>query len=98
MRLGVQQLWKSLQAQKTVTKSPQNALELAKTVSVHNRHVSPPGGSLIVEIILGPKIVSNSPRNGPELAKTNSIDDRHLNAPRSSLIVEITPGPQSSEC
>ena len=81
-----------------MTNSPQNALELAKTVSVHNRHVSAPGGSLIVEIILGPKIVSNSPRNGPELAKTNSIDDQHVNTLYGSLIMEITPGPQNCEC
>ena len=80
-----------------VNNSPRIALELAKTVSVHNRHVSAPGGSLIVKSFRGPKTVSNCPRNGPELAKTTSIDDRHVNAPRGSLIVEITPGPQNSE-
>ena len=80
-----------------MTNSPQNALELAKTVSVHNRHLSAPGGSLIVEIILGPKIVSNSPRNGPESAKSVSVDDRHVSAPWGSRTMEITSGLENGD-
>ena len=80
---------------KTVSNSPRNGSELAKTVSVDDVHVNAPRGSSIVEIPLYPKTVSNSPRNGPDSTKTVSVDDRHVNAPRGSSIVEMTPRPQN---
>ena len=40
---------------KTVSDSPRNGLELAKTVSVDDGHVNAPQGSSIVEIALGPQ-------------------------------------------
>ena len=80
-----------------MTNSPQNASELAKTVSVDDRHANALRGLSIVEISLGPETVSNSPRNGPESAKTVSVDDRHVSAPWGSSLLEITPGTQNSE-
>src|SRR6187401_2613280 len=94
---GVRQSWKSRRDPKTVSNSPRNGPESAKTASADDRHVNAPRGSLIVETRRDPKTVSNSPRNGPESAKTASADDRDVNAPRGSLIVEITPGPQNGE-
>src|SRR3954468_9377074 len=55
MHLGVQELWKSLRGTKTVRNSPRNGTELAKTMSVDDRHVNTPQGSSIVEIALGPQ-------------------------------------------
>src|SRR3954469_8952149 len=97
MNPGVRQSWKSLRDPKTLSNSPQNGPESAKTASVDVRHVKSPRGSSIVEITPGPQKVSNSPQNGPESAKTTSVDDRHVNAPRGSSIVEITPVPQNTE-
>ena len=79
-----------------MSNSPLNGPESAKTVSVDDRHVSAPQGSLIVENTSGSQKQSNSTRNGPESAKTASVDDRHVNAPQGSLIVEITSIPQNS--
>src|SRR3954466_10787967 len=97
MNPGVRQSWKSLQDPKTVSHSPRNGPEWAKTVSVYDRHVNAPWVRQSWNSVWDPKTVSNSPRNGPESAKTTSVDDRHVNAPRGSSIVEITPGPQNSE-
>src|SRR3954465_9974758 len=94
---GVRQWWKSLRDPKTLSNSPQNGPESAKTASVDDRHVNAPRGSSIVEFTPGPQKVSNCPQNGPESAKTASVDDRHVNAPRGSSMVEITPGPQNTE-
>ena len=60
---------------KTVSNSPRDGPELAKTVSVDDGHVNALLGSSIMEIPLGPKTVSNSARNGPELADIESVDD-----------------------
>ena len=73
--LGVQQLWKLFRDPKTVSNSPRNGSELAKTVSVADGQVNALLGSLIVQIALGPKTVSNSERNEPELADIESVDD-----------------------
>ena len=64
-----------------VSNSPRNGPELAKIVSVDDRHISTPWGSTTMEIALGPKMVSNSPRNGLGFAGTMSVDDGHANAP-----------------
>ena len=77
-----------------MSNSPRNVPESAKTVSVDDRHVSTPWGSVTVEIAWELKTMSNNPRNGPESAKTVSVDDQHINAPRGSSIVEITSGHQ----
>src|SRR3954468_7378735 len=97
MHPGVRQSWKYVQDPKTVSNSPRNGLEPAKTAGVDDRHINAPRGSSIVEISPRPKTVSNSPRNWPESAKTASIYDRHKNAPWGSSIVEICPGPQNNE-
>src|ERR671910_249118 len=97
MRLGVRQSWKSLRDPKTVSNSPRNWPESAKTTSIYDRHVNAPGVRQSWNEGQEPKIVSNSPRNGLESAKAASVDDGHVDAPRGSSIVEITPGPQSSE-
>src|SRR3954462_7546394 len=94
---GVRQSWKSLRNPKTVSNSPRNWPESAKTENNYDQHENAPQGSSVVEIARAPKTVSNCARNGPESAKTTSVDDRHVNAPRGSSIVEITPGPQNSE-
>ena len=80
-----------------MSNSPRNGTELAKTMSVDDRHVNTSRGSLIMEITPGPQNMSNSPLNGPEFAKTMSVDNRQVNAPQGSLNVEITPGPQNIE-
>ena len=80
-----------------MSNSPENGPESAKTVTVDDRHVSAPWGSITMKIALGSKTVSNSSRNGSELAKTVSVDDRHINAPRGSSIVEIPLGLQNAE-
>ena len=49
------QSWKSLLDPKMVSDSPRNGSELAKNVSVDDRHVNAPWGSLIVEITPGPQ-------------------------------------------
>ena len=77
--------------------SARNGPESAKTVSVDDRHVHAPQGSLIVEITLDPKTVSNSPRNGPESAKTASVDDRHVSATWGSTTMAIASGPENGE-
>src|SRR3954463_13022901 len=91
---GVRQSWRSLRYPKTLSNSPQNGPESAKTASVDDRHVNAHRGSSVVEITRGPQKVSNSPQNGPESAETSSVDDRHVNATRGSSIMEITPGPK----
>ena len=90
-------LRKSIGYPKTVSNSPQNGQESAKTVSVDERHVNAPRGSLIVEITRDPKKESNGQRNGAEWARTVSVDGKHVNAPQGSLIVEVTPRPQNNE-
>src|SRR3954462_9105732 len=102
MHPGVRQSWKYVQDPKTMSNSPRNGSEPAKTTGVDDRHINAPRGSSIVEICPGqyvqdPKTVSNSPRNGLEPAKPTGVDDRHINAPRGSSIVKICPGPQNSE-
>ena len=91
--LGVQQLWKSLRDPKTVSHSPRNRSELAKTVNVDSGHVNVPRGSSVVEIALGPKTLSNSARNGPESTKIVIVNNPHVIAPRGWSIVEIILGP-----
>src|SRR6187399_623737 len=93
----VRQSWKSPRDPKTMSNSPRNGPESAKTANVDDRHVSAPRGSSIVEITPGPQNSKFCPRNGPESAQTATVDDRHVSAPRGSSIVEITPGPQNSE-
>ena len=95
--LGVQQLWKSLHDPKMVSNSTQNALELAKTMSVDERHVNAPRCSEVVEITMGPPKLRNSPRNEPESAQTAIVDDLHLSAHWGSSTMEITLGPQNGE-
>ena len=75
MHLGVERLWKSLGDPKTVSNSPRDGSEFAKTVSVDDGHVNALLGSSIMEIPPGPKTVSNSARNGPELAEIESVDN-----------------------
>src|SRR6187399_907346 len=94
---GVRPSWKSPRDPKTVSNSPRNGSESAKTATVDDRHVSAPRGSSIVEITPGPQNIEFCPRNGPESAKTAIVDDRHVSAPRGSSMVEITPGPQNNE-
>ena len=53
--LGVQQPWKSLWDPNTVSNSPRNGPESAKTVSVDDQHVNAPRGPSIVEITPGPE-------------------------------------------
>ena len=77
--------------------SPQNGPELAKIVSVDDRHVNAPQSSSIVEITPGPPNLSNSARNGPKSAKNALLDDRHEGAPWGSTTMEITLGPQNGE-
>src|SRR6187399_748750 len=97
MHLGVQQLLKSLWEPKTVSNSPRNGPESAKTASVDDRHVKAPWVQQQWKSLWEPKTVSNSPRNGPESAKTASVDDRHVNAPWGSTTMEIALGTQNSE-
>ena len=75
-----------------MSNSIQKRQESDKSVSVDDRNVNAPQGSLIVEITPGPQKVSNSPRNGPESAKTVTVDDRHMTAPWGSTTMEINPG------
>ena len=53
--LGVRQSWKSLWDHKTVSNSPRNGPESAKTASVDDLHVNAPQVSLIMEIAPGPQ-------------------------------------------
>ena len=52
---GVRQSLKSLRDPKTVSNSPRNGPESAKTASVDDRHVSAPWGSITMEITTGPQ-------------------------------------------
>ena len=80
-----------------VSNSPQIASELAKIVSVDDRHVNAPQSSSIVEITPGPPKLSNNARNGPKSAQNAILDDRLVSAPWGSTTMEITLGPQNGE-
>ena len=73
-----------------LSNSPGIASELAKTVSVEDRHANTPRELSIIEISHGRENeVHEMDENRPKLC----VDDRHVNAPRSSSIMEITTGP-----
>ena len=73
--------------------SPRNMSELAKTVSVDDRHINAPGVHQSWKSLWVPKMLSNSARNGLESAEYVSVDDRHVktvsNSPRN--------GPESAQ-
>ena len=76
---------------KTVSNSPRNGQESAKTASVGTPGFKNHGNRF------GTPILSNSPRNGSEWTKTASVDDRHVSAPWGSTTMEIALGPQNSD-
>ena len=80
-----------------LSNSPRNEPESAKTVTVVDRHVSAPWGSITMEIALGSQNGEYSPRNGPELAKTMSVDDGHVNASPGIVNHENRLGPENGE-
>ena len=82
---------------KTVASSPRNGPELAKIVSVDDRHLNAPPGFVNRGNHFGAPKLSNSPRNGPESAKTARLDDQHVSTPWGSTAMEIALGPQNGE-
>ena len=80
-----------------VSNSPRNGLELAKIVSVDDRHLNTPPGFVNRGNHFGTPKLSNSPRNGPESAQNAIVDDRHVSTPYGSTTMEIALGPESGE-